>query len=151
MQRPGQVGQQPTQRPGAERAPLDVMDLVEAEQRLADLLDGTRTTTDSPLTDYEQGGVPLPEVGTLGIVLDGIPESIVLGLTLLSALVSVLPLAVLVGLGVVLALTVSEGLGVLVGVLGGLAGLLVFFLLQVRLFYLAPAALMLEREYKLKP
>lgn len=68
-----------------------------------------------------------------------------LGLTLLSALVSMLPLAVFVGLGVLLALTVSQGLGVLVGVLGGIVGLLVFLLLQVRLFYLAPAALMLER------
>jgi uncharacterized protein YhfF len=43
----------------------------EADRRLAELLDGTRTTTDSPLADYEQGGAPLPEVGTLGIVLDG--------------------------------------------------------------------------------
>jgi len=68
-----------------------------------------------------------------------------LGLTVLSGLVSGLPLAVLVGLGVVLALTVSEAVGVLVAVLGGLAGLLVFVFLQVRVFYLAPAALMLER------
>jgi hypothetical protein len=68
-----------------------------------------------------------------------------LGLTLLSGLVSGLPLAVLVGLGVLVALTVSEGLGVLIAVLGGLAGLLVFVFLQVRVFYLAPAALMLER------
>jgi uncharacterized protein YhfF len=43
----------------------------EADRRLAGLLDGTGTTTESPLADFEEGSVPVPEVGTLGIVLDG--------------------------------------------------------------------------------
>ena len=69
-----------------------------------------------------------------------------LGLTVLGGLAVAAPLALLVALGVFLGLTVSTGLGVAVGLLGGLAGLVVFLFLQVRLLYLAPAALMLERR-----
>ena len=69
-----------------------------------------------------------------------------LGLTVLGGLTVAAPLALLVGLGVFLGLTVSTGLGVAVGLLGGLAGLVLFLFMQVRLLYLAPAALMLERR-----
>lgn len=69
-----------------------------------------------------------------------------LGLTVLGGLMVAAPLILLVALGVFLGVTVSTWLGVVVGLLGGLAGLAVFLFLQVRLLYLAPAALMLERR-----
>jgi uncharacterized protein YhfF len=43
----------------------------EADAELDALLDGSRTTTETPLADYELAQEPLPELGTLGIVLDG--------------------------------------------------------------------------------
>uniref|UniRef100_UPI0030FA509C ASCH domain-containing protein n=1 Tax=Nocardioides salarius TaxID=374513 RepID=UPI0030FA509C len=43
----------------------------EAEALLALVLDGTKTATASAHADYEVEGEPLPEAGTLGIVLDG--------------------------------------------------------------------------------
>ncbi|MGH3412259.1 MAG: ASCH domain-containing protein [Marmoricola sp.] len=43
----------------------------QADELLALVLDGTKTATASALRDYEAEGEPLPEPGTLGIVLDG--------------------------------------------------------------------------------
>jgi uncharacterized protein YhfF len=43
----------------------------EADALLALVLDGTKTATASAHADYEAEGEPLPEPGTLGIVLDG--------------------------------------------------------------------------------
>ncbi len=43
----------------------------EADSLLALVLDGTKTATASAHADYEAEGEPLPEPGTLGIVLDG--------------------------------------------------------------------------------
>lgn len=43
----------------------------EAEALLALVLEGTKTATASAHADYEVEGEPLPEAGTLGIVLDG--------------------------------------------------------------------------------
>ena len=43
----------------------------QADALLALVLDGTKTATASALADYEATGEPLPEVGTLGILLDG--------------------------------------------------------------------------------
>ena len=43
----------------------------EADALLALVLDGTKTATASAHADYEAKGEPLPEPGTLGIVLDG--------------------------------------------------------------------------------
>lgn len=68
-----------------------------------------------------------------------------LGLSLLSGLAAVLVVVLPVALGVFLGFTVTVWLGVLVGLVGGLLGLSAFLLIEVRLFYLAPAALMLER------
>ena len=51
----------------------------QADALLALVLDGTKTATASALWDYEAEGEPLPEVGTLGIVLDsaGHPRALV--------------------------------------------------------------------------
>src|SRR5690606_39047163 len=51
----------------------------EADERLAALLDGTGTSTTTPVADYEAAGEPLPEPGALGIVLggDGRPRALV--------------------------------------------------------------------------
>jgi uncharacterized protein YhfF len=43
----------------------------EADDGLAALLDGSRTTIETPVAELEALGEPLPVVGTLGIVLDG--------------------------------------------------------------------------------
>lgn len=43
----------------------------EADEGLARLLDGSRTSTASPHADYTVQGEALPVPGTLGIVLDG--------------------------------------------------------------------------------
>jgi uncharacterized protein YhfF len=43
----------------------------EADALLALVLDGTKTATASAHADYATEGEPLPEPGTLGIVLDG--------------------------------------------------------------------------------
>jgi uncharacterized protein YhfF len=43
----------------------------QADRLLALVLDGTKTSTASAYADYEAEGEPLPEPGTLGIVLDG--------------------------------------------------------------------------------
>jgi uncharacterized protein YhfF len=43
----------------------------QADELLALVLDGTKTATTSALADYESEDEPLPEIGTLGIVLDG--------------------------------------------------------------------------------
>jgi hypothetical protein len=43
----------------------------QADEALAGLLDGSRTSNSAPVADYEHTGQPLPEVGALGIVLDG--------------------------------------------------------------------------------
>lgn len=43
----------------------------EADALLEGLLDGSSTSTVTPLADYTDAGESLPEVGTLGIVLDG--------------------------------------------------------------------------------
>ncbi|ANH39815.1 ASCH domain protein [Nocardioides dokdonensis FR1436] len=43
----------------------------EADALLALVLDGTKTATSSALWDYEAENEPLPEVGTMGIVVDG--------------------------------------------------------------------------------
>lgn len=43
----------------------------QADELLALVLEGTKTATASALWDYEAEGVPLPEPGALGIVLDG--------------------------------------------------------------------------------
>ena len=43
----------------------------QADRLLQLVLDGTRTATASPREDYDLDGVPLPEAGDMGIVLDG--------------------------------------------------------------------------------
>lgn len=43
----------------------------QADRLLQLVLDGTKTATSSAREDYEPGGEPLPEPGTMGIVLDG--------------------------------------------------------------------------------
>ena len=43
----------------------------QADEAVAELLDGSRTSNSAPVADYEQTGQPMPEVGALGIVLDG--------------------------------------------------------------------------------
>ena len=43
----------------------------ESDQALAALLDGSGTTTTTARAEYDAAGEPLPEVGSLGIVLDG--------------------------------------------------------------------------------
>jgi uncharacterized protein YhfF len=43
----------------------------QADALLALVLEGTKTATASALWDFESDGEPLPEPGTLGIVLDG--------------------------------------------------------------------------------
>ncbi|WP_101524541.1 hypothetical protein [Nocardioides houyundeii] len=43
----------------------------EADRTLDALLDGSRTSTSTPQADYVAAQEPLPEVGALGIVLDG--------------------------------------------------------------------------------
>lgn len=50
-----------------------------ADELLRLVLDGTKTATASALWDYEAEAEPLPEVGTLGIVLDsaGLPRALV--------------------------------------------------------------------------
>ena len=69
-----------------------------------------------------------------------------LGLTVFGAVVTSVPFVLAIGGGVLLGINVSTGLGVLVGVLGGIASVVLLCLLQVRLFFLAPAALVLERQ-----
>lgn len=44
----------------------------QADELLALVLDGTKTATASTLWDYEAAGEPLPQVGELAIVLDGV-------------------------------------------------------------------------------
>jgi hypothetical protein len=68
-----------------------------------------------------------------------------LGLTLLNGVISMVPIALPVSLGVLMGMLVSPEFGVFVGLVAGIPGLAVFLLVQVRLVYLAPAALMLER------
>lgn len=46
-------------------------DPVQADAGLSALLDGTGTSLGVALADLDAAGEPLPEVGTLGIVLDG--------------------------------------------------------------------------------
>ncbi|NPC96311.1 ASCH domain-containing protein [Nocardioides sp. zg-DK7169] len=46
-------------------------DPAQADAGLRALIDGTLTTLEVSLADLEAAGVPVPEVGTLGIVLDG--------------------------------------------------------------------------------
>lgn len=50
----------------------------QADELLALVLDGTKTATSSAYWDYEAEGEPLPEAGTLGIVLDshGLPRAL---------------------------------------------------------------------------
>lgn len=43
----------------------------QADELLALMLDGTKTATAGPLWEYDADESPLPEVGTLSIVLDG--------------------------------------------------------------------------------
>jgi uncharacterized protein YhfF len=43
----------------------------QADELLALVLEGRKTATASAAAEYEAEGAPLPEVGTLGIVLDG--------------------------------------------------------------------------------
>jgi uncharacterized protein YhfF len=43
----------------------------EADRGLRGLLDGSETRTEAPVSAYTDAGEPLPEPGTLGIVLDG--------------------------------------------------------------------------------
>ncbi len=45
-----------------------------ADELLALVLDGTKTATASALWEYEDEGEPIPEVGSLSIVLDGAGE-----------------------------------------------------------------------------
>lgn len=51
----------------------------QADDALALVLDGTKTATSSALVEHERGGVPLPRVGDLAIVLDGdgVPRAVV--------------------------------------------------------------------------
>jgi len=43
----------------------------QADELVSLVLDGSKTATASALKEYEAEGAPLPEVGALGIVLDG--------------------------------------------------------------------------------
>ncbi len=68
-----------------------------------------------------------------------------IGLSLLTWLITAVPLVVALGIGVTLALALNPVVGVLVGVLLGLLGLVAIVWFYTRFAVLAPAALVLER------